>query len=164
MYYFELFDLTPTFFPSPELLKKKYYELSKTNHPDRFTQANSTEQLHALSLTTDINKAYKTLSDKDELVAYILKEKELLVENEKFELPSDFLMLIMELNEQLNDNQPSPSNNTPINNLLNTIYEPVKEIMENFKENSTTKEELLQIKVYYFKKKYVQRLLTQNSG
>ena len=34
----------------------------------------------------------------------------------------------------------------------------LKNIIENYKEGVTTEEELLQVKEYYFKKKYLERL------
>jgi molecular chaperone HscB len=51
-----------------------------------------------------------------------------------------------------------------IENLQNEIYEPVKDIVENYKEGSTTEEELLQVKAYYYKKKYLDRIRRQLAG
>ena len=46
-----------------------------------------------------------------------------------------------------------------IANLDNDIYKDIKPIIENYKHGITTEKELLQVKVYYFKKKYLQRIL-----
>ena len=51
-----------------------------------------------------------------------------------------------------------------LTDLENEIYEPVKSIIQNYKEGITSKEELLQVKDYYFKKKYLHRLSHQLNG
>ena len=38
------------------------------------------------------------------------------------------------------------------------LYEPIKNIVEHYQEGVTTQEELLQVKKYYFQKKYLQRM------
>ena len=43
--------------------------------------------------------------------------------------------------------------------LLNQIYNDVAPIVENYQEGTTTEKELLQVKDYYYKKKYLQRIL-----
>ena len=51
-----------------------------------------------------------------------------------------------------------------INNLQSEIYEPVKEIVEHYQEGVTTEKELLQVKEYYYKKKYLHRIQQQLNG
>ncbi len=51
-----------------------------------------------------------------------------------------------------------------ISNLSNEIYEPVKEIVEHYQEGVTSEKELLQVKEYYFKKKYLNRIHQQLTG
>jgi molecular chaperone HscB len=48
-----------------------------------------------------------------------------------------------------------------VDNLYNKIYEPVKGIIEDYKEGATTEKELLQVKQYYYKKKYLDRIRRQ---
>ena len=43
--------------------------------------------------------------------------------------------------------------------LLTQIYNDVAAIVENYQEGITTEKELLQVKSYYYKKKYLQRIL-----
>ena len=87
-------------------------------------------------------------------------------EEEKYELPPAFLMEVLEINEQLMDAGDEPVKDSlelTIKDLQTNIYEPVKEIVENYKEGSTTEEELLQVKEYYYKKKYLDRIYRQLS-
>ena len=50
-----------------------------------------------------INKGFKILKDPDKTIKYVLEIKGLLQEEEKYELPPDFLTEMMELNERLMD-------------------------------------------------------------
>jgi len=82
----------------------------------------------------------------------------LLEEEEKYQLPPDFLMEMMDLNEQAAEKDKSVIEHQ-VTNIQNEIYEPVKAIIEHYQEGVTTKEALLQVKEYYFKKKYLNRIL-----
>ena len=48
--------------------------------------------------------------------------------------------------------------------LQEEIYEPVKKIVENYQEGAAAEKELLQVKEYYFKKKYLDRIRQQLNG
>jgi molecular chaperone HscB len=115
-----------------------------------------------------LNKAYNTFTNKDETIKHVLKEKGLLEDDEKYQLENSFLMQMMEINEELseagliNAETPGHSVTKKLIDLQNEIYEPVKNIIEDYKEGTTTKEELVQIKDYYFKKKYIDRLTSQS--
>ena len=63
---------------------------------------------------------------------------------------------------ELDENKTAiPNLELRISELQEEIYEPVKNIIEHYKEGVTTEEELLQVKDYYFKKKYLDRLRDQ---
>jgi molecular chaperone HscB len=88
-----------------------------------------------------------------------------LQEEEKYKLPSDFLMEMMELNEQLMDAKMEGDETAignvkfQISNLKSEIYEPVAKIVADYQEGITSEKELLQVKEYYYKKKYLDRIL-----
>jgi len=77
-------------------------------------------------------------------------------------------MEVLEINEKLMDAGDDPelklSLQSAINNLQSEIYEPVKEIVEHYKDGITTEKELLQVKEYYYKKKYLYRIQQQLNG
>ncbi len=165
MNYFQLFEIPITLQVDAAALKKKFYELSRKYHPDFYSQATEDEQDEALEKSSILNKAFKTFSNKDETIKYVLKEKGLLQEEEKYQLSPDFLMEMMELNEAVMDAKMEGDTakemqvHTSIQKLENELYAPVKTIVEDYKEGITTKEELLQVKEYYYRKKYLQRIL-----
>ena len=67
-------------------------------------------------------------------------------------------MEVMEINEQLMDGGNRAALATKIKDLQSGIYEPVKNYIENYTEGITTEKELLQVKEYYYKKKYTDRI------
>jgi molecular chaperone HscB len=167
MNYFELFEIPVTLTPDPAILRKKYLELSRRYHPDYFVNTSGEEQLNALEVSALLNKGLKTLSDRDATIRYVLQTKGLVEEEEKYQLQPEFLMEMMEINEELADAE-DPSGRVKVHQkLLNfekEIYEPVQKIVENYRDDTVTEEELLQVKDYYFKKKYLDRLQQQING
>jgi molecular chaperone HscB len=103
MNYFELYNLTVSLSPDKAEVKKKFYELSRKYHPDFFTNENASDQSEALEKSAMVNKAYKVFNNPDETIKYVLQQKNLLVEEEKYALPPAFLMEMMDINEQADD-------------------------------------------------------------
>jgi molecular chaperone HscB len=165
--YFDLFQIPIQLKVPKDTIKQKYFALSRQSHPDYFINSSTEEQQSALDNTARLNKALKTFNNQDETIKYVLEIKGLLEENEKYNLPTAFLMQMMELNEALSELQfdETDANKTNILQQVDEaeteIYEPVREIVENYKEGQTTEAELLLVKDYYFKKKYIERLKQQ---
>ena len=103
MNYFELFQLPITIQINKATLAQKYIELQKKYHPDFFAYGTEHEQERALEISSQLNKALKVLKSEDQTIKYVLKLKQLLEEEEKYQLPPSFLMEMMELNEELNE-------------------------------------------------------------
>jgi molecular chaperone HscB len=99
--YFEFYGIPESFNVEQATLKKKFYELSKLYHPDFYAGEDEAKQQEILELSTLNNKAYQILTDPARRMEYILKLHELVSEGAKPQLPSDFLMEMMEINERL---------------------------------------------------------------
>ena len=167
MNYFELFEIPVQLKVDKNSLSAKFFELSKKYHPDYFVKDKPEAQAAALEKSALLNKAFKTFQNQDETIKYVLQLKGLLEEEEKYELPAEFLMEVLEINEQLmdaDDKEIASSIRSKIQNLQTEIHEPVKEIVEHYQEGVTTEKELLQVKEYYYKKKYLQRIQHQLAG
>ena len=170
MDYFELFNIPVSLFVDASSIKKRFYELSRKYHPDFFSNTSEEEQSEALEMSAMLNKALKVLSNPEETIKYVLQLKGLLEEEEKYQLPPDFLMDVIELNELLmdakmeGDEAKKTALKEQIANLQTEIYEPVKSIVEHYQEGITSEKELLQVKKYYFQKKYLARMLTTIGG
>jgi len=165
MNYFELFEIPVSLKPDMNIVKKKFFELSRKFHPDFYTNASEEEQAEALEKSALLNKAFKIFSSEDETIKYLLVEKNLMEDEEKYQLDKFFLMNVMELNEALMDAKMEGDETkletlqSSITQLQQEIYEPIKNIVEHYKEDNTTQEELLQVKEYYYQKKYLARIL-----
>lgn len=168
MNYFELFEIPVQLKVDNKSLSVKFFELSRKYHPDYFVNKENKDQAEALEKSALLNKAYKTFQSTDDTIKYVLQLKGLLEEEEKYELPPDFLMEVLEINEQLMDAGDDPELKSrlqsQVENLQSEIYEPVKEIVEHYQEGITSEKELLQVKAYYYKKKYLQRIRRQLGG
>jgi molecular chaperone HscB len=164
MNHFELYQIPISFNPDATLIKKRFYQLSREYHPDFFVNGTTEEKEHVLAVSAQINKAFQVFNDQNALIRYILMEKGLMVADEKYQLSPIFLMEVMELNETLMEvNDPASKNaiRKQIETLQNTIYEPVKTIITNYQEGISSEKELLQVKEYYYQKKYLDRILVE---
>ena len=168
MNYFELFEIPVQLKVDKATLPRKFFELSRKYHPDFFVNGTEEEKTLALERSAMLNKAFKTFQNPDETIKYILQLKGLLEEEEKYKLPPDFLMEVLEINEELmeiGENRTLfPNLEIRISQLQEEIYEPVKEIVESYQEGLTSEKELLQVKEYYYKKKYLDRIRKQLKG
>lgn len=166
MNYFELFEIPVSLKVNATALVKKYFELQKKFHPDYYSNESATVQAEVLEKVAQINKAFKTFKNTDDTIKYVLMQKGLLEEEEKYQLPADFLMEMMELNEAVADAaMEGDSVLETIKQKMQTAeeesYLPVKAIIENYQEGITPESALLQVKEYYYKKKYLNRLKEQ---
>jgi len=169
MNYFELYELPIQLNPDKAYVQKKYYELSRKYHPDFYSNASPEEQAANLEISSAINKAYRTFQDQDATIRYVLQLKELLEDEEKYAMGPDFLMEVMEINEVLmdmegNDETRIQELQNKVDELQDAIYKPVQPVVEGYVEGVTTGEALLQVKDYYYKKKYLQRILDKIGG
>ncbi len=169
MNYFELYHMPETFRPNQAEVKSKYYELSRLYHPDRFAQTGGVELANALRLSALNNEAYKILRDPDATMAYILKQHNLLEDEEKYALPSVFLMEMMDINEAVSEledvmvsgAEPEDARQMATNSLneqLELWDDATRLLVDKFEHGDKSKELLLQIKDQYFRKKYLLRI------
>ncbi|MCB2377814.1 Fe-S protein assembly co-chaperone HscB [Hymenobacter sp. BT635] len=163
--YFEFYGLPETFQPDAAALKSKYYALSREYHPDFHATASPERQQEILQLATLNTNAYRTLAAPDQRMAYILNRHGLLEEG-KQELPPDFLMEVMELNEQLMELEfePDPAavqrvehETQELSATLDAGIEPVLAGYEGLPVD-VRPQALQQIRTYYLKKRYLLRI------
>lgn len=166
MNYFELFEIPVSLIVDQSKLPLQYFALQKKFHPDFYTNASEQEQAEVLEKSSMINKGFKVLKDRDSTIKYVLQLKNLLKEEEKYELSPDFLMEMMELNEGLMDDDilNIEETETKIFQFQKTLYDEVQNIIEDYTEDRTTEAQLLQVKDYYYKKKYLNRILERLDG
>jgi molecular chaperone HscB len=158
MQYFELFQMPVQVQVDQQQLKKQFHQLSRSFHPDNFSQSDDLEQQAVLEKYSLVNQAYKTLSSPDETLRYILTEKGLMTDESLFKLPPDFLMEMMELNEELGENEEAIAK---VEAFRNALYNPIQNLIAHYDDTKITNNELQLLKEYYFKKKYLDRILAR---
>ncbi len=162
MNYFELFGIPQSPVVNRQELAKKYFELQKQNHPDYHTQADEAAQNDSLEISAAINKAFNIFQNEDKTIEYFLQTVGLMEIDEKFSLPNDFLMEMMEINESVTD-LPEDDVKQLVGEYEQKLKLTIKPVIENYQPGYSSQQELLQLKEYYFKKKYLKRILDRLS-
>lgn len=166
MNYFEFYGIPEAFNVDQSVVKRKFYELSKTYHPDFYINHSEEKQQEILDLSTINNKAYQVLSSASKRLEYILQLHLHVVDGEKYQLPQAFLMEMMDVNEDLMelefDADPEAIQN--ISERVSLIEEDLLSELDGLtKEFDEAKEDqrenlLLKIKDLYYRQKYLLRI------
>ncbi|MBC7867997.1 MAG: Fe-S protein assembly co-chaperone HscB [Gloeobacteraceae cyanobacterium ES-bin-316] len=159
MNYFELFDFAVAPRIDKSLVAQKYFALQKNNHPDFFTQATEAEQEHALQQSAEINKAFAVFQDEDKTIEYFLQQKEVIQTDEKYQLPNEFLLEMMELNETLLEKD-GVTLAKEMADIEKPLLDEILPVLEQAEPNYDTAS-LEKLKAYYYKKKYLKRILAR---
>jgi molecular chaperone HscB len=164
MNYFEFYEMPIAFSMDEKELKKCFLKKSKQFHPDFFTMESDEKQAEVLELSTFNTEAFKVLSDEDKRMYYVLTLKGAIAPEGQNQLPPDFLMEVMDINEQImelefdNNSENYEKVMAEINNFKNNLNYEIFIILQRFDFESVTNEDLDKIKIFYFKKKYLLRM------
>ena len=166
MNYFELFEMPVSLIVDQSKLSSQYLDLQKKYLADFFSNAGKDGEEEMVQKSAMITKAFNTLNDEDEIIKYVLSLKGLLKEEEKYELPAGFLMEMAELNEGLSNGDilNIEEVGTKIFQLQKSLYHEVQHIIESYSDDTITTGQLLQVKDYYYKKKYLKGILERLEG
>jgi molecular chaperone HscB len=167
--YFAFYGLPESFLPDEAALKRLYYAKSRETHPDFHATSspeNQAEMLRQATLNTD---AYRTLSNADQRMAYLLRQNGLLEEGKQEQLPPDFLMDMMELNEQLMELEMEPDAAAQatvaaeVANLAATLDAGIQPVLAGYEQLPPDHRPaaLQQIRTYYLNKRYLLRIQQQ---
>lgn len=168
--YFAFYGLPEAFLLDEAALKRKYYQLSRELHPDFHAQDTPAAQAEALRLSTLNTDAYRTLADPDARMAYLLGQHGLLAEGSaQNQLPPDFLLEVMELNEQLMEleMEPDPATSAQVSQqvtaLAATLDAGIGPVLAGYPQLPPDHRPaaLVQVRTYYLKKRYLLRLQQQ---
>lgn len=102
--YFEFFGLERKLDVDQASLQKRFYELSKKWHPDRFSRAPAEEQNQALEATSILNDGYRTLKDPMKRAEYLLEQEGFPIgEQRSKDVPPELLEEVFDLNMLLEE-------------------------------------------------------------
>ena len=101
---FEIFGVAPAFALDRDALDKRWKDLQREAHPDRFAAADAQAQRQAMQWSVRINEAYQRLKDPLKRAAYLceLNGAPIQAENNTA-MPTAFLMQQMQWREDLED-------------------------------------------------------------
>jgi molecular chaperone HscB len=102
MEYFRVLNLEPKLGLDTADLQKRFYDLSRQWHPDRFSNKPPSEQAEALEKTALLNDAFRTLRDPVLRGEYVLAQNRLEASGQRgHDVPATLLEEVLELNEAL---------------------------------------------------------------
>ena len=102
--FFEQFNLAQSCELDQEALADEYRKQQSEVHPDRFANAEESEKLRALQLSSYLNEAYETLKSPLRRAAYLLSMHDIDVEQvNQNDLSMDLLLEQIQLREKLDE-------------------------------------------------------------
>lgn len=164
MTYFDFYNIPISFKVDATALKHMFFANSKKYHPDFHTLSSVEKQAEILELSTLNTQAYKTLSNFDSRMKYILELKGVMAEEGKNTIPQDFLMDMMDINEALMelefdfDPQAHLALLTEVEAIENQLFTEIQPLLENYQDTEGGQAALEEIKKFYLKKRYLLRI------
>lgn len=102
--FYDFFGLDRKLVLNNDALQKRFYELSRQWHPDRFSRKSAGEQTEALEATAILNDGYRTLRDPVKRAEYLLTEEGFPIgEQRSRDVPPELLEEVFELNMMLEE-------------------------------------------------------------
>lgn len=102
--YFEALGVPERFGQDAAELQKRFYEISRALHPDRFTAAGARFQQLSLERMSLINEAYRVLKDREALRNYLLKRHGVAPDAKQGQIPAELAEGWFELQDLLMEN------------------------------------------------------------
>lgn len=170
--YFEFFGLGRKLVLDPNLLQKKFYELSRQWHPDRFSRRPLDEQDQALEVTSILNDGYRTLKNPVKRAEYLLTQEGFPIgEQRSRDVPPELLEEVFELNMLLEELRGGDESQRPqleqaqrnflamrdkVDRQLEALFEKFDEAVP---ESESSKQVLQEIRGALNRRRYVENLI-----
>ncbi|MCW5977471.1 MAG: Fe-S protein assembly co-chaperone HscB [Bryobacteraceae bacterium] len=102
--YYRFLGIDPKLTIDSRSLEKRFYDLSRLLHPDRYTRKGSTERQFSLEATAILNDAYRVLRDPVSRAEYVLRQSGFQTEEPRAKnVDPDLLEEVFELNMALEE-------------------------------------------------------------
>ena len=170
--FFEFFGLDRKLRVDNEALQKRFYELSRQWHPDRFGRKSADEQAQALEATAILNDGYRTLRDSVKRAEYLLTEEGFPIgEQRSKDVPPELLEEVFELNmtlEELKSGEESarPQLETAKHNFIGVradIDHDLEQLFAKYDasepQSETAKQALQEIRGALNRRRYIENLI-----
>ncbi len=159
---FEILGVPARYDVSHEELERRYRELSRQVHPDRFAKAAPAERLRVLQASTAVNDAYRVLRSPVGRAEHLLELGGMkLTENETVE--QELLLDILELREALAEAR-AEGDEARIASLTEGVAKRHADSMQRIAELFDGGGDLAQVKRELIQLRYFQRFLDEAAG
>jgi molecular chaperone HscB len=167
--YFELLGIPRSLNLSLEVLQKRYYELSRKLHPDRFMQKPEAERQRALDLSSTLNDAYRTLRDPVKRAMYVLAQEGFEIgEQRSKDVPPELLEEVFELNMALEELRGGDDSARPqlesarenFTRMLGSVDRELEKLFEQY-DTAPSREALAPIRAVLNRRKYILNLVNE---
>ncbi|XP_031832567.1 iron-sulfur cluster co-chaperone protein HscB-like protein, mitochondrial [Nomia melanderi] len=149
--YFDLMGIPKSYDITVVELQRKYKELQKQLHPDKFGNKSEKEKQLSENLSSLVNKAYNTLLNPLQRGLYMLELNNITIPEGTDNMNPEFLMEIMERNEEIED---ALNDHTKIKKLAKQNEEILNsltmDIAKAFQEEDIKKAEVHLIRMKYY--------------
>jgi molecular chaperone HscB len=167
--YYELFGIPRGLNLSLDDLQKRFYELSRQLHPDRFMQKPEAERLRALDMSSGLNDAYRTLKDPVKRAQYLLNLEGFDIgEQRSKDVPPELLEEVFELNMALEemrggDDSARPQLEQAEKNFARMLAASDQELAALFAkyDGAASRDVLVQTRNVLNRRKYIQNLVSE---
>ena len=167
--YFELLGIPRSLNLSLDELQKRYYELSRQLHPDRFMQKPEAERQRALDMSSALNDAYRTLKDPVKRAQYLLTLEGFDIgEQRSKDVPPELLEEVFELNMALEemragDDSARPQLEQAEKNFTAMLADTDQQLQSLFSQYDAgqSRDLLGQIRNALNRRKYIQNLVSE---
>ncbi|MHB8622397.1 MAG: Fe-S protein assembly co-chaperone HscB [Sulfuricaulis sp.] len=132
--HFELFGLPVTFDIDGDDLARRYRELQRRVHPDKFANASGQERRLSLQMTALVNEAFQTLKDPVRRGRYLLSLRGIdLGDETDTAMNPAFLMEQMELRESLDESRQADDPHKYLADLASRIERRLQDGIREFR-------------------------------
>jgi molecular chaperone HscB len=167
--YYRFFGIDRKLRLDPEDLEKRFYNLSRLLHPDRYTRKTNREQDYSLEATAILNDAYRTLRDPVARAEYVLKQNSFEnVEPRSNSADPELLEEVFELNMALEgmrdgDDSARPQLEVAQDKFTAMRSEMDRDLQDLFEEYDATADagSLSRIRKLLDRRKYIQNLVSE---
>lgn len=167
--YFRFFGMEPKLHIDAVELQRRFYDLSRLLHPDRYTRRASTEQQFSLEATAILNDAYRVLRDPVARAEYVLKQSGFeSAEPRSKNVAPELLEEVFELNMALDELRAGDDSARPQLEEARDRFVAMREEMDmdldrlfDEYDSSKSRQVLEEIRTVLDRRKYVQNLISQ---
>jgi molecular chaperone HscB len=167
--YYALFGLERKLNLSGEELQRRFYDLSRQLHPDRFMRKPERERQYSLDASSILNDAYRALKDPVKRAQYVLSHAGFDIgEQRSKDVPPELLEEVFELNMALEevrggDDSVRPQLEKAENNFTNMLSDVDRQLEGLFDkyDQSQSRETLSEIRGALNRRKYIQNLVDE---